>query len=204
MWIRKVGDVIEHPVTRERMKFLVTGAETGGELLRIEMTVGRGGFVTSPHIHPTQSERFVVQAGALRLRIDGEERLLGAGDEATVAPGTPHVWWNAGEDELSVLLEFRPAGRFDAFISTWFALGKLGRTNARGMPGLLQAVVTTRAYLDVLRPVSPPPVVLNAVLAVLEPIARLRGLRPDVEYPLGPSEGAGDSATTDPTLAAAR
>ena len=41
----KAGDVIENPMTGEKMTFLVTGRETAGELLRIDMVVRPGGLL---------------------------------------------------------------------------------------------------------------------------------------------------------------
>ena len=48
----RAGDVIEHPVTGERITFLQTAESTNGELLRLELAVGPRGFVAAPHIHP--------------------------------------------------------------------------------------------------------------------------------------------------------
>lgn len=118
----KVGDVIENPVTGEKMVFLQTGAETNGELLQIDMTVKPGGFVPTEHVHPFQAERFVVQSGRITLRIAGQEQQLTTGAEVTVPPAMPHIWWNSGAEDLRVVLEFRPAGRFDGFITSLFTL----------------------------------------------------------------------------------
>lgn len=187
----RTGDVIENPVTGERMTFLQTAAETGGELLRIDLQVAPGGFATAEHVHPGQEERLIVRSGALTLRRGGEERTFTAGEAATVPAGVPHVWWNAGEDELAVELEFRPAGRFDAFITTFFALAQLGRTDAKGMPNLLQVAVTAREYGDVIYPTSPPRPVQKALFAMLAPVARRLGYEADVPYP---GRRAGESA----------
>ena len=46
----KAGDVIENPVTGEIMTFLLTGTETEGALLRIDMGVRPGGFAASEHV----------------------------------------------------------------------------------------------------------------------------------------------------------
>src|SRR5690349_21307054 len=115
----RVGDAIENPVTGETMTFVLTGRETAGKLLRIDMRVRPRGFVASEHVHPHQEERFHVTAGDITLRIDGEERRYTAGDELTIPAGTPHIWWNSGDTELRVLLDFRPAGRFAEFITTF-------------------------------------------------------------------------------------
>ena len=180
----RAGDVIENPVTGETMRFVLTGAETAGELLRIDMGVRPGGFVAAEHVHPHQEERFQIASGHITLRVDGAERVYGPGEQITIPPGTPHVWWNSGDDELSVFLDFRPAGRFTEFITTFFAMALSGKTNSRGLPkDLLQMGVTLAEYRDVIRGTTPPWAVQQVLFAVIAPLGRLLGYRPDVSYP---------------------
>ena len=42
------GDTIANPITGERVTFLTTSAETGGELVVIDAAVAPGGFVAAP------------------------------------------------------------------------------------------------------------------------------------------------------------
>ena len=178
-----LGRSIEHPVTGESMTFLLTGCDTNGELLRIDMRVRTGGFVSGEHIHPRQEERFRIDQGQITLRIRGQEQRYGAGEHVTIPPGTPHVWWNSGSDELRVLLEFRPAGRFAEFITTYFALARAGRVNKRGIPtNPLQLAVTFAAYQDDLQAMSPPIALQRILFAVVAPLGRLLGYTPDVPY----------------------
>jgi quercetin dioxygenase-like cupin family protein len=180
----RVGEVIENPVTGETMTFLRTAEETGGELLRIDMGVRAGGFVASEHIHPHQEERFQITSGDITLRIRGKERRYGAGEHITIPAGTPHAWWNSGDDELRVLLEFRPAGRFAEFITAFFAFARAGTTNQRGIPtNLFQLAVTFAEYRDVIRATRPPWLVQQMLFALLTPIGRMLGYRPDLPYP---------------------
>jgi quercetin dioxygenase-like cupin family protein len=180
----KAGDTIENPATGEKMTFLQTANETEGRLLQIDMSVRPGGFAAAEHVHPRQQERFVIKAGQITLRIDGDTRHCTAGDEVTIPAQTPHGWWNSGKEELRVLLEFRPAGRFDHFITSFFALAHVGQANARGLPrNFLQLAVMFRAYSDVIYGTRPPRAVQKAVFAVLYPLARLLGYRADVPYP---------------------
>jgi len=179
-----VDKTIENPVTGERMTFLRTGRDTDGQLLQIDMAVRPGGFATGEHVHPRQEERFVVKAGQLSMRLAGQEQHQAAGDQITIPAGTPHVWWNSGKDELRVLVEFRPAGRFDEFITTYFAFAHAGKTNSRGLPtNPLQLAVTFRAYRDVIYGTTPPAAVQQVLFWVLDPIGRLLGYRADVPYP---------------------
>src|SRR2546423_5352881 len=177
------GDTIESPVTGEKMTFLVTGNESTGQLLRIDMSVRPGGFVAAEHVHPLQQERFLIKAGQITLRIRENEQHYKVGDEVTIPAGTPHVWWNGGKEELRVILEFRPAGRFDQFIATFFALAHAGKTDARGLPrNPLQLAVTFRAYRDVIYGTRPPVPVQTVLFALLDPIGRFLGYQCDVPY----------------------
>lgn len=175
--MNRPGDVIDNPVTGEKMVFLQTGAETNGELLQIDLFVKPGGFVAAEHVHPFQDERFVIKSGTITLRIAGQEQQLATGQEAKVPAGTPHVWWNSNNEELHVVLEFRPAGRFDGFITSAFALAKAGKTNGQGLPNPLQLAVLLQEYHDVIRLTNPPP--LSGVLA---PIGKWLGYTADYPY----------------------
>ena len=179
----KAGDVIENPVTGEMMTFMLTRTETAGELLRIDMDVRPGGFASGEHVHPHQEERFDIKSGEITLRIRGVERRHRVGDQVVIPAGTPHVWWNSGNENLRIILEFQPAGRFAEFITTFFAFARAGLTNERGVPrNLLQLAVTFGAYRDVIYGTQPPMAVQRMLFAVLVPIGRLLGYRPDVPY----------------------
>ena len=59
---------------------------------------------------PGETTLLRVINGIVRLTVDGEERLLGVGDEAIVPAGTPHSIASAG-GEAGILTGFRPAAR---------------------------------------------------------------------------------------------
>ncbi len=73
-----------------------------------EATIPVGG-ATTEHYHRTTEELYLVTAGRGRLRIDGEERLIGEGDCALIAPGARHKLFNVGEEPLRVLCACAPA-----------------------------------------------------------------------------------------------
>ena len=177
------GDVIENPVTGETMRFVLTGRETRGELLRIDMLVGPGGFATGEHVHPSQSETFSVVSGQLTLRVGGHEQVYTEGEQLTSPAGTPHVWWNSGPNAVRVTVDFRPAGRFGEFITTFFALARAGKTNGRGLPkNVFQLAVTFGEYRDVLYGSRPPLVVQHLLFATLGTLGRWLGYRADEPY----------------------
>ncbi|HYY75836.1 MAG TPA: cupin domain-containing protein [Gaiellaceae bacterium] len=174
--IRK-GDILENPVTGEQLIFHRTSRETDGEAVLVETIVRPDGFVAAAHVHPNQSERFEVLEGLLRLRVGDTDILARPGDVATVSPGTPHRFWNAGETDVRFLCEVRPALGFESLIETMFTLAAEGRTNRRGMPNPLRLAVVARAHFDTVRLPFPPAAVQRAALALGAPLGRALGYR---------------------------
>ena len=177
--IRK-GDRLENPVTGEVLIFHSTSRETAGEKVLVETIVRPGGFVAEAHVHPHQTERFEVLEGRLGLRVGTKELLAGPGDVATVEPGTPHRFWNAGEDQARFLCEVRPALEFESLIETMFTLAAEGKTNRKGLPNPLRLAVIAKAHFDTVRLPFPPAWLQRAALAVGAPLGRLLGYQPTV------------------------
>jgi quercetin dioxygenase-like cupin family protein len=183
------GDRLENPVTGEVLVFHRTAEETNGEAVLLETIVRPHGFVAATHVHPLQSERFEIVQGRLGLRVGDTEILAGPGDVATVAPGTPHRFWNAGESEARFLCEVRPALQFESLIETMFALAAEGKTNRRGLPNPLQLAVIAKAHFDTVRLPFPPAALQRAALAIGAPLGRALGYRETATLPRRPAYG---------------
>jgi quercetin dioxygenase-like cupin family protein len=183
------GDRLENPVTGEVLVFHRTSEETNGEAVLLETIVRPHGFVAAAHVHPLQSERFEVVQGRLGLRVGDREILAGPGDVATVAPGTPHRFWNAGEGEARFLCEVRPALQFESLIETMFALAAEGKTNRRGLPNPLRLAVIAKAHFDTVRLPFPPAALQRAALAIGAPLGRALGYRETATLPQRPAFG---------------
>lgn len=171
------GDRLENPVTGEVLVFHRTSEETNGEAVLFETIVRPHGFVAAAHVHPLQTERFEIVAGRLGLRVGGQEILAGPGDVVTVAQGTPHRFWNAGESEARFLCEVRPALQFESLIETMFTLATEGKTNRKGLPNPLRLAVIAKAHFDTVRLPFPPAVLQRAALALGAPVGRALGYR---------------------------
>lgn len=169
--------MLQHPVTGERVVWRKVSGDTGGALLQLDLFAAPGGFVAAAHVHPNQEERFQVLAGTLRLRVDGQEQVLRAGQVAVVPPGRPHVWWNAGEEEVHILGEVRPALRTEMFFETFFGLATDGKTSRKGLPNPLQLAVLVREYQDEVRLARPPVAIQGALFGPLAVLGRLLGYR---------------------------
>lgn len=180
----KSGDILVHPVTREKIVFRKTAQDTSGELLQADLYLQPGAFVAAEHIHPMQEERFEVIAGTLRGRIAGKELRSGPGETIVVPKGTPHVWWNSGNDEMHVLVEVRPALRFDSFFETFFGLAQDGKVNPKtGLPNPFQLALMMRAYRNELVLAQPPQLVQTLLFGALAPIGKLLGYKGEYPYP---------------------
>jgi mannose-6-phosphate isomerase-like protein (cupin superfamily) len=177
----RAGDSIENPVTGERLVFHLTSAQTGGEKVVFETYVQPDGFVAAAHVHPRQEERFEVLSGSVGFRIRRSELVATPGERITIPAGTPHRFWNAGEEVARFLCEVRPAFRFEQLIETMFALAAAGKTNRRGMPNPLRLAVVARHHLDDVRLPFPPAWAQRAGLALGAPLGRLAGYRPTFE-----------------------
>lgn len=178
------GDVLEHPVTGEKIVVRKTARDTGGELYQGDLYVQPKGFVAAEHIHPRQEEHFEVISGTLRGRVAGKDVFGGEGTKLVVPAGTPHIWWNSGAEELHVRVEFHPALRIESFFETYFSLAQDGKVNRKtGLPNPLQLAVIMRAYRNELILARPLPFVQTLLFGFLAFIGRLVGYKADHPYP---------------------
>jgi quercetin dioxygenase-like cupin family protein len=198
--VARYGDLYVNEVTGERAVVLRGDEDAPGEPLLVHLSVSPGGAVAGEHLHPAMQERFLVLEGALETKVDGVERTLRKGEELTVAPGVWHDWWNASGETVDVLIELSPpTPRFELAIANGFGLANAGRTDAKGLPSLLQLALIGSEFSDVLVRRSPPAFVQSVAFGVLGFVARRRGLKaiyPEYLHPHG-------SVIPDPAVMAA-
>jgi quercetin dioxygenase-like cupin family protein len=171
----KAGDTIVNPVTGERLVFRKTSRETGGQAVVIETFVQPNGFVAAAHVHPSQEERFEVLRGSVGFKVGRKKLIAGPGQRVTVPAGTPHKFWNAGDDEAHFVCEVRPALQFESLLETMFALAADGKTNRKGMPNPLRLAVIANAHFDTVQLPFPPALLQRIALAMGSPLGRLAG-----------------------------
>jgi mannose-6-phosphate isomerase-like protein (cupin superfamily) len=171
----QIGDTIENPVTGERLVFRKTSRETGGQAVVIETFVQPNGFVAAAHVHPSQEERFEVLRGSVGFKVGRKKLVAGPGQRVTVPAGTPHKFWNAGEEEAHFVCEVRPALQFESLLETMFALAADGKTNRKGMPNPLRLAVIANAHFDTVQLPFPPALLQRIALAMGSPLGRLVG-----------------------------
>jgi len=171
------GEVIRNPATGETVTFLVTAAESEGRLLRLEMAAERS---SAPmHQHPRLEERWKLSQGSVHFLVSGAERVLEAPAELAIPPGTPHRFWSDGP--IKTVVDYEPAGRFEEFLETIYALAAAGKTTATGTPNPLRAAVIAREHLDDYALPWPSVAIQRVLFGLLAPIGRLLGYR--AHYP---------------------
>lgn len=183
----RAGDVLEDPATGDRLVFLRTAAETGGEELEYELEFVPRGFAIRDHLHPRQAERHEVLEGSLGIVVAGRERLLGPGEVEDVPVGTRHRIFATQDEPLRARFALRPALESEVLLETLFGLARDGKVDAKGNPSPLQLAVIFSEFAELGRPPKPSPSVQKALFAPLAALGRARGYR--ASYPEY-SEGA--------------
>jgi mannose-6-phosphate isomerase-like protein (cupin superfamily) len=165
------GETIENPVTGERITFVETAADTRGELLRFELVMPPGVGVPVAHVHCYQEERFELLAGAGRFRVGRDVVRARTGDIVVVPPGAAHRFWNDGDEELRVTVDFRPALRTEQFFEQLWG----GGLTRFGLPGLrLATELAGQGYLEEVSLPWIPMAVQRAMQRVLAALGRRR------------------------------
>jgi mannose-6-phosphate isomerase-like protein (cupin superfamily) len=170
------GQVLDNPISGERITFRKTAADTHGELLAIDLELSPDGHVPGAHVHPHQEERFEVVKGTMRFRRGLRTITARAGDKVEVPPGTVHRFANAGNAPAHVRVEVRPALRMEELFETTVALAREGRATATGMPQPLDLALFMREFEAEVGAPFVPAAVVRAVIAPLAWLARRRGL----------------------------
>jgi quercetin dioxygenase-like cupin family protein len=134
------GQVIENPVSGERITFRRTSADTNGELLEFDIELTPDGHVPGMHVHPAQEERFEVLGGSVRFQKGLRRVTATAGDTVVVEPGKAHKFENVGGESATMRVQVRPALEMERLFETAISLAEEGRVTSKGMPKPLERV----------------------------------------------------------------
>jgi quercetin dioxygenase-like cupin family protein len=129
------------------------------EVLEVEAVYAAEGKAPPKHLHPDQDEHFEVLEGSLRVRVGGEEKDLGAGENR----------------EAVVVWETRPAGRTREWFAAIDRLYREGKVGGNGEPGPLAFAALLSEYDDVFRLAVGPSFLVQGALGLLAPLGRARG-----------------------------
>jgi mannose-6-phosphate isomerase-like protein (cupin superfamily) len=169
---------IEDPTTGQRVVFLQTAEQTGGELLECDLFIRPGGFVPL-HAHPRQEERFEARSGRLRFRLGRARMTVGAGETVVVPPRTAHWFRNEFGEEAHFRVLVRPAWRTEnVLLLIGLARDGLIRMRRHGYPTpLLQAAVLGTGPLDEVCLPWLPLAAQKGLFTALAPLGRALGYR---------------------------
>jgi quercetin dioxygenase-like cupin family protein len=170
------GQVLDNPISGERITFRKTAADTDGELLAVDLGLRPDGHVPGAHVHPTQEERFEIVTGTMKFQKGLKIIMARAGDTVVIPPGTVHRFENAGDGPAHARVEVRPALRMEELFETTVALARGGRTNAGGTPHPFDLALFMREFDAEVRAPFVPAAAVRAVMAPLAWLARRRGL----------------------------
>src|SRR3954452_25546130 len=118
----RAGQTVENPATGERVTVVKTAADTGGELLVLELEWPRPGERAPGHVHPEAEDRYEVVEGQAAFRIEGEPRTAGPAHVVTVPPRPPHLALTPTSEPERLKVEFRAVLRWEEFVEQLFPL----------------------------------------------------------------------------------
>src|SRR3954462_13738482 len=171
------GQMVENPVTGERIVFRQTAADTAGELVAIDLSLPVGGHVPGVHIHPNQEEAFHVTSGKMKFRYGLKTIVAEAGERVVVRAGKTHSFAQYGDEPSQCRVEIRPALKMEQLFETTVRLADEGRTNKKGMPKPLDLSLLVEDFRDEVKAPSPPGPVVRALRPPRRPLARRRDRR---------------------------
>ena len=175
-----MGRVIENPVTGERMTFLVTTEESGGELLKVKSKLPAGSPGVPMHYHLAFTETFEVLEGHLDMCVGSKKNhiVLSAGQSAFAPLYTPHRFWNGSDEPVVFVGEIRPARQMEKSLKVAHRLARDGKTNKKGVPTnpfeLALLYELSESYI-----VGIPLFLQKGVFGALAKVARWRGYDPE-------------------------
>jgi quercetin dioxygenase-like cupin family protein len=169
------GQVIDNPISGERIVIRQSGAETDGRLLAFDLFLPPGAHVPATHAHPVQEERFTVVAGQMRFQIGRRCTLVGPGQTLVVEPGTAHWFGNVGPDTAVAHVEIRPALRMEELLERSGAIGAGAASPAKLVPRLPDLALVLLEFERELAVPRIPAALLRLLLLPFAWLARHRG-----------------------------
>ena len=137
----RAGQIIENPVTGERLVFRTAGAPTAVDVFRADVFARPYGPVAAAHIHSVQEEKLTIVSGRVRVRIGRDEQSLAAHQTVSIPAGARHMWWNDGDSDAQLTLELRPGRGAETLFDALFALARERKTDEHGTPGALDLAI---------------------------------------------------------------
>lgn len=170
------GQLITIPTTGDSYEFLETATDSNGERVSMKATIRSRGPLVPRHFHVLQDESFEVVSGRLTVLVDGQTKILAAGESITLPKTIPHNHYNDEAEPVTYIHSVTPALDFEYLIENLAGLAADGK-GKNGNYGLIQELVTLR-YLDSKAYLADIPVgIQNLMMMTVAPIARWFGYR---------------------------
>ena len=170
---------IENPIIKDRITFVRTSAETGGEFSEIIVELSPGGG-NEPHFHTLYSESFTPIEGSLGVLVGRDRKLIEPGETATVPPGVVHCFFNSSEHIVRFKGEARPGyPGLELFAQIAYGLARDGYVNKKGYPNRINHIALLMEMGDIRIP-GPTFRLLGPVLGWIASRARRRGVEQDL------------------------
>lgn len=171
------GKIINNRKTGQQIRFIQTSDDTGGELLEMESLFQPNSIEPVPHYHPLQEEYFTVLQGQLCVRINSGVKILKQGDKLRIKKNQVHSMWNQSASTTRVNWKVMPAFDTEYFLENGVGIVNEQKTNAQGMPGLLQIALLAKRFSNVYRVAKPSYAIQKILFTILTPFAYLAGYR---------------------------
>jgi quercetin dioxygenase-like cupin family protein len=170
------GQILENPATGDVYEFIETAKDTGGAEAIFKVILKSKGKYVPDHIHALQQETFEVISGALTVFMNGETKVLTAGEKIILPANKAHNHFNTSEVPVKFLHKVSPALDFDYLVENLVKLSIDGKMH-NGKAGFIQELVTLK-YLDSKTFLADIPVgIQKALMNTIGPIGRLFGYR---------------------------
>ncbi len=171
----RTGQIVENPVSGERITFQRTAADTDGEMLVFELELSADGRVPGAHVHPEQTERFHVLEGTMRFRLGLRTIVAEAGESVVVPAGRMHKFSNGGDGAARARVEVLPALDMEDLLTTTAELAHEGNVLRSGMPRPLHLALFVQRFRREVRAPFPPAWMVQGLIAPVAAVARHRG-----------------------------
>jgi quercetin dioxygenase-like cupin family protein len=168
--------IITNPTNGDSYEFLETSKDTLGQRVTMKASIRTKGPLVQKHYHVLQDETFEVISGQLTVWLNGETKILSAGEKITLPKNIPHNHFNDSDEVAVYIHSVNPGLDFDYLIENLVGLAADGKSK-NGQYGLVQELVALK-YLDSKSYLADIPLGIQKFLMnTIAPIGRLLGYR---------------------------
>lgn len=164
----QAGDVLDLGPIGAIFHIRKTARETQGRSLEMEWELAPHSSGTPVHIHPGATESYEVLEGELDLYVNGSWTTLSPGAKASVPPGVPHTFRNAGNSSTRVYNTHSPAMQFGEYFGSIDRVVRSGAVPRDRMTtkAILYLSLLMATYEAEIRSVRPPQTVVRMIARV--------------------------------------